>query len=561
MKRYIAISVLLLAVIPALSQNLDPTVSVSRDYKGKLKEADKPEFTMFVPDSVTHFDIAYDYSVFKTQYKGAYEFNPYLLDLKPAPDAYSGKKFFLRAGAGYSLHPTFDLVWSPVVAKNGLSFNVFADHNSYFGQYRALYGHDAFTGYDMRSRAGFDGRKDWNSCFFGFGIKYDGTHVQDCRGLNGGELYFRVASKPKTESCFVYDFKIGGNYAIDDLSKNPYETKDKVNEFGFLLDGTIGKMFANKSGVLLDVNADYATYKGGMEHYAANIGIVPKYVITGERFNVQLGVNLSVLMSTESKSQENNRTRGQYVYPAVKADFALVKDYLDVYLEALGGNDINRYSKIVASNHRYASYFSEDFFKESGRFIENSFDRVDTKVGARGNIGRKFSYDLYGGYVQHAYAPVFGVQEYAGLLMPALYFESFSSAFAALKLGYQTADIDINAGFKYTRSNLYSHNLPGFEPAPIVADLGFTYNWNRRIFAGVSAKYQSKRSSRYYSLGELCDINMPYYVDLGINLEYRFTRKLSFWLEGSNLLNMEIQKIPMFAEQGIWGTAGITFSL
>ena len=55
----------------ASAQNLDPTVEVRRTYEGKLLEAHKPQLSMSVPDSLTRFDLDFDYSVFETPYKGS----------------------------------------------------------------------------------------------------------------------------------------------------------------------------------------------------------------------------------------------------------------------------------------------------------------------------------------------------------------------------------------------------------------------------------------------------------------------------------------------------------
>ena len=82
MKRYIAF-IVLAASVPAAAQNLNPTVEVQNSYLGKLIEAGKPQLEMAVPDSLTRFDLDFDYSVMETPYKGGYEFNPYLVDLKP----------------------------------------------------------------------------------------------------------------------------------------------------------------------------------------------------------------------------------------------------------------------------------------------------------------------------------------------------------------------------------------------------------------------------------------------------------------------------------------------
>jgi hypothetical protein len=84
----------------ASAQNLDPTVVVSRDYEGKLMEVHKPRIEMAVPDSVLRFDLDFDYSVSDSPYKGAYDFTPYVLDMRPAASVRETNNLYLNAGAG-----------------------------------------------------------------------------------------------------------------------------------------------------------------------------------------------------------------------------------------------------------------------------------------------------------------------------------------------------------------------------------------------------------------------------------------------------------------------------
>ena len=82
--------------LAAAAQNLDPTVVVNRAYEGKLLEVNKPMFEMHVPDTVKQFALDFDYSVFDKPYKGAYEFNPYLLTMQPASSIQDPKQLYLK---------------------------------------------------------------------------------------------------------------------------------------------------------------------------------------------------------------------------------------------------------------------------------------------------------------------------------------------------------------------------------------------------------------------------------------------------------------------------------
>ena len=71
-------------------------------------------------------------------------------------------------------------------------------------------------------------------------------------------------------------------------------------------------------------------------------------------------------------------------------------------------------------------------------------------------------------------------------------------------------------------------------PASLEGDVSLLYDWNGRVYAGVDCLFSTARVSA-------AGFRMPGYADLGAYAEYVMNRKLSFWVRGGNLLNMEIQ--------------------
>ena len=227
--RYVPAAAVLFLPLLAASQNLNPTVEVSRQYRGTMMELEKPSVGMALPDSVMKFDLEFDYSVFDSPFKGAYEFRPYLTDMELSPAVPMDRKLYLRAGAGYSLHPVLDLVWSPV-RNEKFRLSVFGSHRSYIGNYKALGAEAAgagisiartgtgFYGYDMLSKAGVDGSYDWDSGVFSFRAGYYGTALKDTvltRGFNAFDLDMKISSKLSPESHYVYDVELGYRFADD----------------------------------------------------------------------------------------------------------------------------------------------------------------------------------------------------------------------------------------------------------------------------------------------------------------------------------------------------------
>ena len=134
MKKYISIAVFLSLGLAAAAQSFNPTVVVTNDYEGKTMEAHKKDLPMSVPDSLNRFDLTFDYSVFDHPYRGAYEFVPYAMDIRPQAAPESKKMLYINAGAGYTLHPELDIVFSPRLKRN-FQFSVYDKLRGFWGPY------------------------------------------------------------------------------------------------------------------------------------------------------------------------------------------------------------------------------------------------------------------------------------------------------------------------------------------------------------------------------------------------------------------------------------------
>ena len=217
MKKILTISALFIAAA-AGAQNLNPVVEVTNIYAREATGIEKPSQLLAVPDSVYKFDLDFDYSVKSTPYKGAYEFNPYLVELKPMP-RYTGEgTLFVRLGAGYGLHPEADLVWSPVKTDN-FRLNLYANHRSYFGQYRTIQfppsasmnedpekllfqgdKEDLYSGAESNTSAGINTLLAWKSGSWTSDLHYQHLYASDPRSEFNhhiAALQTRVKSAPQ----------------------------------------------------------------------------------------------------------------------------------------------------------------------------------------------------------------------------------------------------------------------------------------------------------------------------------------------------------------------------
>lgn len=559
----------LLAVATAAAQNLDPTVVVSRSYEGKLLEVHKPAQEMAVPDSIQHFDLDFDYSVFENPYKGSYDFRPYRIQMKPMSSPEEISSFWLKAGAGYTLYPEVDLVWTPF-RKGAFKMNVYGKYDAYFGPYRTIEpvieddvlslrkwntsenSTKTWNGYRMKSEAGIDGTYDWKKNALFFDLAYEGTASKDKgkkRSYDAVDVDLGVTAKPQAGDYFHYGVSASYRYAED---KMKYSLSDAyLSEHDFSFDAVMGPVFARSHKVLFDLGLEMVDYAGALPAAVSQLYIAPHYVFDKGRWHIDAGIRLAKLFRPEETAQYG--TKGQFIYPDISFEYALIEDALRFYAEIGGGNRINRYSDILERNP-----FADPSFAVSGTLLNTTVDHVSLSLGLEGRISKRFTYDIHAGYRNCSGGLFDAVNESdADLYQPLFAYADYQLLNAGVKWNWMTESIKFDGSFEYTYTDGLPENSGVFAPSPLYGDVAFEYNWKRRVFAGADCRFVGPRVSQLDGLKAM----IPGFADLGIYGEFALNRKLSFWLRGGNLLNMTIQHTPFYAENGINFTAGIYLNL
>lgn len=570
-----------------MAQNLDPTVEVNRAYEGKLMEVHKPVLKMEVPDSVMRFDLDFDYSVFESPYKGSYEFNPYLLSMKPGAIADASRRFYLRAGAGYQLHPQLDLVWSPKMGK-GFKMDVYAKHRSYVGSYwnmQAVKLQDdgyvvqraskdesdrAWKGYDVETEAGFDAKYDWKKGAFVFGADYYGLArkksipgtAERNSSFNAVDAYVALSNKGEWAQSFLYDLGIDYRYGVE---KEPVPgSNDYLRENLFDFNGFVGPVFKENHKVLFDFGLELASYAMGYESTGGQVYMVPHYVFEKGPFMLDFGVRLSMLVP-DSGSASFYSGQNQVVYPSMKFHIALVPDAMRFYLNAGGGNKLNTFSSLIASNHHLDMNSSGG----TGPLLDYTVERASVAGGFEGRISSRFSYNLRAGYVCYGNDLLYGIRiPYQGSPQAFITYAPYEKWYAGLDWCLDVEGFRLDGSLVYTDAwGDTFDNQCVLRPAALSGNVAAEYNWKRRLFFGADCEFMTARDGKAQAFtpssapAYMSSMTLPGYADLGIYAEYVTSRSLSFWLRGGNLLNMTIQRNPLYAEKGPYFTAGICLNL
>ena len=590
MRQHILATALAAAVAAlAYGQNLNPTVEVTNAYEGGASSIAKPAQRMAVPDSVTRFNLDFDYSVFEKPYQGAYEFTPYYVQLKPAPKPSTTEKFYLRAGAGFTLHPELDLVFTPV-QKEKYRLSLYATHQSYFGRYHdfvqdtpkdgitpVVKSGDKMNGYLADTKAGLDGVYNWDgglaSVDLGFKNRMadDAYHYQKISGL---EAKARVRSLPSDELHFLYDAAIDYSFLGGDMSDFASLPKD-FRESKFALTGEFGPVLDADRRVLVGVNVDLARYLEGYSYsgYTGLMSLTPKYQFNVDRWRVSLGAKLSWSVYSEDFNlwPEELQRKSGFIFPDVYVDFHVLDDQLVLQASATGGDRFNSLSD------RFFSYP----FSYEGQY-GHSLERVRAMLGVRGSVASRFRFDLQGGYARWAYAPVESMAQYtvalAGyssahisylepsetytILRPALHEKAFNLFYADLDYGWKSESVTVDGKLSYRHANISGD--AAFAPAAFTGFIRPAYNYGERMKGGLDIAWSTgRKATAAYGLetGSLTKVyRIPGWVDLGLFAEYRFTHRFGFWAKGGNLLNQVVQRTPLHAEAGAYFTSGIVLN-
>lgn len=551
MKKVLFISALLVSAY-AYAQNLNPVVEVTNVYAMEASGIEKPDQLMQLPDSVFKFNLDFDYSVKSTPYKGAYEFNPYLVQMRPSARLSREQTFYLKAGAGYSFHPEVDVVWNPI-RKNNFRLDLYGSHNSYMGHYRNVtIQEDKFLwdgtnkadgGVRALTNVGADFLYAYKSGQFTADLQYANVLATDYYlsdeiktvAHNKGQARLRIQSNPGTK--FLYN--VGTRIA--------YLGYDAQKEFHTVSDASLGFRVGKRSNFRLGAGLETVSYG---EESALKLELMPHYTLGTKRLNLDLGFKFSYISSSATEYPY----KGGILFPDVYLSYRIA-DAAVLQASATGGDRLTSYDSLLEDNPYLGAFvWHRDVI----------VNRVNLMVGMRGSAGGRFSYDIRAGFnwTDNAYGwswryqviPLEGDPVEMVMQPTMVYVSPLRTLYVDAKLAWNSGNWDIMGFVHYghtPKPNLdpeIEEESNVFVPAAFKAQGHVFYKWGGRIKAGFTIEASSKMRGR---------TGIPAYQDLGIYAEYTLGRKMAVWAKGGNLLNQTIQRTPFYAEGGIYGTLGI----
>ena len=548
MKRInLAIAVMALCA-PLSAQNINQSVQVTNDYVGRFADFQKQGGALQVPDSLYRFDYSFDYSVFETPYKGSYEFSPYRISVTPEARLYDGSKFFLRLGAGYTIHPQFEMAWQMLQTPD-FAIGVFAEAGGYAGRYSRRGVAESFSGHDLNGRIGLGGQYLRPAVRLSYHFGYEGIFA----GEGGAEPYFRsgfssviaagrIQSRERPGNQMFYDIDLQYRYSSDGGRSEGKVSASGENNLRVAV--SAGPVLASKYRILIDglfeleslrgddyykVADSHGELFGGMR--MASLGSIKPHVdfLLGP-VRLDAGVRVDYSKGTEQGAFS--------VSPDVTARMALLDADMELVAGVSGGQYIQSHYAVKQLNH---------FAFMMGSSAKISREKLHVRAGLQGHAASRLQYELEAGYVS-----------YQGMPLASLYGVlpvDYNAAYVQGRFSWRGPRLELDADAKYSYLRLNTL-CAAFAPPAFVGELRGRYNWENRTWAGLFVEAQSSRLSLASD-----GVWIPWFANLGLTFEYRIDARWTFWAEAGNLLGMAIERAPGFIEKGQYGTVGFSLKL
>ncbi len=594
-------------------QKIDPTVEVQKDFDSKIPNIHKSRLNTSIPDSLSSFNLNFNYSIFNKPYRDLYEFSPL-----PSAQIQSKVKtenpiFLAKLAVGYPLTPDAG-VWFQPRMKGGSTLQFNALYNAFYGKLPLVnINNDLKAAADKEIKAsannstfGIGGRYgySWNSGELSLALKYK-TSYNTYYGFVPSSLY-SVDSRPSEidliaaigkDSYMKENFshrynQIGASFSINsidavsrgakinyNLNINYLNTSDKLPESSPLLTGTSNKLNENLIQISGEIGPTFGKYNkftigfnsenvlyGNIQDYKYGLyEITPQYSFEKGRLKIKAGVKIS----GRYKGKDETDTYHNTFFAKAGLSYEIAKNSFWIYANLNGGNYLNAYSSLLEQNR----WVSQNADLKAGSIP------LSVNGGFRGQVHNKFSYNFYARYtvheglLQYITAPQVsadpGIIRYDSRLYTA--YSNHREFTVGTELAFDTRAFTANAAIEYSsytkakKSSIIDGHSP-FGYAPLKCNLGAMYNYRERIYIGLNANIRGAAPVFHQPLITPAPIfeqeaQIKAFCNLALKFRYVINPVFSVFATGENLLDSHIQYYPQYIEKGISFNVGVLVKL
>ncbi|MGB0391021.1 MAG: hypothetical protein ACPGD5_05600 [Salibacteraceae bacterium] len=343
------------------------------------------------------------------------------------------------------------------------------------------------------------------------------------------------------------------NFKYHNLAVKPYST----TENNFLMTSQFSKFYGKEKAYLfLDVDYNKLNTGNDIFDYKPNLLVKPSIAIEfkGEKWHLNAGFKMAL--------EDGNDTRF-YFFPKAEFKYNVVGNLVVPYMGVTGGAKRNSFNSLRQENPFLFEY-SE---------LKTTRTAYDVYVGVRGLISSNLSYNVSGGYKavkdMVLYTSDLTPRDltqpyYENVFMPV--YDTVNVAHFSSQIGYQQRTKwnvlwRLNYNLYETQREIKAWNLPD-----LTTDITINYNLQEKILVKSSITYMN---SKYVKTSDTSQEELAFgvygrkidpIIDFNIGLEYRFTKKVSAFLDVNNILSQNYEIWGNYRVQGINVLGGVTIA-
>lgn len=345
-------------------------------------------------------------------------------------------------------------------------------------------------------------------------------------------------------SQFDYNFDIK-YYNITDL----YATEENH----FELDGNIGKHYNNELyslGTKVNYNNLNNTLNLGHNLVA---GLFPQIKTSRKNWHFKAGVGLVInQMNTNSKF---------HFYPDVEFKYNVVDDILIPYVGATGG---------IISNTLNSFFYENPFINTSNLALVNTNQKYNLYAGIRGSLSKYLTFNTSFSRQQLESMPLY-VKDYGSLLENqfTVFYDTIGMSQISGEMGYQKLE-KLNLLMR-TDYYIYStkNQTKAWHKPDLKVSLSGIYDLGDKIVVRCDLFFINKQFAQEFiwdtdALGTISKIEkvkeLKGIFDANLGFEYRYTKKLSAFINFNNIGAVRYQKWQDYPTQRFHMLGGLTYS-
>ncbi len=533
-----------------MAQGENEEVTIIAPYKPTISDAFKINFHPDILPEVIDMP-PMQYSIKSKQFPITVKAEPVKATRKPIEPRLKLTKSLVKAGFGNYTTPYLEF-FANSLQSDDHALGIYLKHISSAGNIKDY----ANSGYS-NSEVNIYGKKFLKSNALKGGIYYK-RNVVHYYGFKPDEFPDIDLSKDDIKQCYqTFGANLGwssNNTSLkamnQEMELNYYFFTDKYNatENNIHMNGSVTKKFNysrrteyKKAGFEIDLN--YYTNKDSLHsHNSGILKFIPFLRTSLDQYKFYFGVNIAMQMDTITNF---------HLYPEVKAEVDVRENVLSVYAGISGNFEKNSYRAISKENPFVISSLLLDYSNYKFKFF----------AGIYGNLFQNTDYNFEVSNLTVDRMPFFVNDTSNGL------YNMFTVVYDNTNLWY------INAGLDYHKNNFLRLLLRGnyyvysmdkeekpWQKPNFKLSFGIEYTLKEKIIMRGDVFANSSMYAKTFNDTEIVAKKIDGWIDLNLGFEYRFTEKLSFFINLNNLLNNNYLKWYNYPVQKFNFLAGVTFA-